>query len=144
MSQLCSFVNMVVKTMALDNGIIFLRAVVFCSELMILLSGLQVEHKLSGRVAAVCHLHNGTGDRDSTPFLWRKRCKLFVTGILSEPYALNVFHCPPTERGSFPLPAETESQHPTEVPAGEGGAWSSTAQLLCLLQGQTHLPALSM
>lgn len=58
MSQLCSFVNMFVKTMALDNEIIFPRAVFFCSELMILLSGLQVEHKLGGRVAAVCHLHN--------------------------------------------------------------------------------------
>lgn len=61
--------------------------------------------------------------------------QLVVTGISNNLFAFYGYQCLPTERGSFPLPAETESQHPTEVPAGERGARSFTAQLLCLLQG---------
>lgn len=52
--------------------------------------------------------------------------------------------CRSTEGKLLPLPAATESKHTTEVPAGEGGAWTPPAQLLCLLQGQTHPPDLSL
>lgn len=67
-------------------------------------------------------------------FLHGRMHRLFVAGVSNDLFALNGYHCFPAERGSFPIPAETESQHPAEVPAGERGAWSFPAQLLCLIQ----------
>ncbi len=74
-------------------------------------------------------------------------CPCFLHGhmyLLFVTVCLNGCHGLSTERRSLCVPAETESKHPTEVPAGERGARSLPAQLLCLLQGETHPPAVSL